>query len=325
MNTGNDRQGPENAGRQAERFGLLPGAEGVEDASQASAPPSPFFLPLSKLRRFFLLGVLALFFLQFARVESMVGSLSGSSACQYLRLIDVFAFLESLAASRDFTVYALTAVLPVAGLYLVFGRAFCGWLCPMDFLYEIVEALKVRRNMPPISIVSAKTHARISSLFPKIGCGVAGVFLLASFLAHIPLFSNYFSHLTHFFRFLTGAVFFVFALPVEGTVLLFSAGGIAALLLLECVCPRLWCRALCPVGRTYGLFNKISLLRLSFTEEGECGECNLCDQKCYMQVKIARHIDQPGIRDMNCIYCGRCMDACATKGRLIKMKFGRKR
>ena len=41
-----------------------------------------------------------------------------------------------------------------------------------------------------------------------------------------------------------------------------------------------------------------------------------------MGVKIARHIDGPGLRDTNCIYCGRCVEGCGTKGKLIKMKIG---
>ncbi|MCK7502811.1 MAG: 4Fe-4S binding protein [Desulfobacterales bacterium] len=112
-------------------------------------------------------------------------------------------------------------------------------------------------------------------------------------------------------------------LPVERSVVLYSGAIIAGLLVLEAMLPRLWCRVLCPVGRLYGIFNKISLLRLSFAE-GKCARCNICDQVCYMGVEIARHTDEGGLRDSNCIYCGRCVEGCETRGKLVKMTFRRK-
>jgi len=246
-----------------------------------------------------------LFLLQFLRIKVLVGGLSGSLAIWFVKLIDVFAYLESLVASGNFTTTALIAVVPIIGIYLIFGRAFCGWVCPMDFLFEVVDRAKKWK----------KANIKMS---PKIGYVIAALFLVSSFIVGIPIFSNYLSHLTNFFRLITGGVFLALDLPFESSVLVFSAGIIVFLLIFEYMFPRTWCRVLCPVGKTYGLFNKISLLKLKFTE-GQCGECNLCDRVCYMDVKIARHIDQPSLRDTNCIYCGRCAEGCETKGKLVKL------
>jgi ferredoxin-type protein NapH len=262
-------------------------------------------IPLSKLRRFVLFGIIILFLLQFLRVNVLVGGLTGSLAVWFVKLLDVFAYFESLIASKDFTTTALWAVLPVIAIYLIFGRAFCGWVCPMNFLFEMVDKVRVRGQESEV-----RSYA---------GYVIAGVLLGVSALIGIPFFTNYISHLTNFFRLLTGSVFLASNLPVEPIVLAYSGGIIVLLLGLDYFFPRLWCRVLCPVGKTYGLFNKVSLLKLKF-KEGECGECSLCDQMCYMKVKIAKNIDQPGLRDINCIYCGRCVEGCETKGRLIKMK-----
>lgn len=270
-------------------------------------------LRLSKLRRFVLLGIIILFLLQFLRIKVLVGGLTGSIAVWFVKLIDVFAYFESLIASMDFTTTALWAVLPVIAIYLIFGRAFCGWVCPMDFLFEMVDKIRGGRQWA--------MDDRIKRISPKIGYVIAAAFFIVSGLMNMPFFTNYISHLTNFFRLLTSSVFLAFKLPVEPIVLAYSGGMIILLLGLEYFFPRLWCRVLCPVGKTYGLFNKVSLLRLKF-KEGECGGCNLCDQMCYMNVKIARNIDRPGLRDTNCIYCGRCVEGCETKGRLIKMKIG---
>jgi ferredoxin-type protein NapH len=287
----------------------------TEDRSQKSEEKKRK-IPLSKLRRFVLLGIIILFLLQFAGIKALVGSLTGSVAVWFVKLIDVFAYFEGLIASKDFTMTAFWAVLPVIALYLIFGRAFCGWVCPMDFLYEIVNRLKVRSQEP-----EARSQKKILNISPKAGYVIVGVLLAISALMSIPFFTNYISHLTNFFRALTGSVFMALDLPVEPVVVAYSFSVIAVLLVLEYTYPRLWCRVLCPVGKTYGLFNKVSLLKLKFVE-GECGECGLCDQMCYMNVNIAKNIDKQGLRDINCIYCGRCVEGCETKGRLIKMKIG---
>jgi ferredoxin-type protein NapH len=276
-------------------------------------------VPLSRLRRFVLLGIIVLFLLQFLRVKVLVGGLSGSLVGWFVKLIDVFAYLESLIASKDFTISALIAVLPVLAIYLIFGRAFCGWVCPMDFLFEMVDRIKIRSEEQKSRRVKERKRDFADRISPKLGYAIAGVLLGVSALIEIPFFTNYISHLTNFFRLLTGSVFLSFKFPVEPAVLIYSGGLITMLLVLEYFFPRLWCRVLCPVGKTYGLFNKVSLLKLKFVE-GECGECNLCDSMCYMNVKIAENIDQPGLRDINCIYCGRCVEGCETKGKLIKMK-----
>jgi ferredoxin-type protein NapH len=298
-------------------------------SSQQSNPPIPPLLKggkgelfskrgigglpkLSKLRRFVLLGIMLLFLLQFLKIKVLVGGLTGSLAVWFVKLIDVFAYFESLVASKDFTTTAFIAVLPIIGIYLIFGRAFCGWICPMDFLYEMMDKLRGNRQWA--------IGNRIKRISPKIGYGIAGVLLVVSALVNIPFFTNYISHLTNFFRFITGSVFLALDLPFEPSVLAYSGSIIILLLGLEYFFPRLWCKVLCPVGKTYGLFNKISLIRLKFVE-GECGECNLCEQLCYMNVKIARYIDRPDLRDTNCIYCGRCVEGCETKGRLIKIGF----
>ncbi len=259
------------------------------------------------LRRGVLFAVLLLFVLQFFRIKVLVGGLSGSLAVWFVKLIDVFAYLESLVASKDFTVKAFLAVIPIIVIYVIFGRAFCGWICPMDFLFEIVNRMRHWEKM----------HKKVSQ---KTGYIIAGTLLLISFIFSIPVFTNYLSHLTNFFRLLTSGVFLAYDLPVEPVVLYYSIGIIALLIILEYLFPRLWCRVLCPVGKIYGLFNKISLLKLKLVE-GECGECNFCEHLCYMDVKITPYLDREGLRDTNCIYCGRCTEGCDVKGKLIKMGF----
>lgn len=281
-------------------------------------------LRISVVRRFVLFSTLALFLLQFVRVKILVGGLTGSLALWSINLIDVFAYLDSLAASMSFTSQSFLALLPVVIIYLIFGRAFCGWVCPMDFLFELIGKIKnsIQRSAVSTQQKPAKpkliTHnSKLMTLYA--GYGIAVALLLISALIGVPFFTRYLSHLTNFFTFINSGVYLALGLPSDTRVLIFSGTLILSLLLLEYFFPRLYCRVLCPVGKTYGLFNKISLLKLKFTE-GNCGECNLCEQVCYMKVRITPYLDQPFLRDTNCIYCGKCVEGCGTKGKLVQMK-----
>lgn len=264
-------------------------------------------MKISVLRRFVLLTIILLFLLQFFKVKALVGGLSGSLAIWFITLIDIFAYFETLLASREFSQKALLSVIPLIGFYFIFGRAFCGWVCPMDFLFEIINRAKKWQKMK-------------LNISPKIGYVIAAFFLAGSFFAEIPLFTSYLSHLTNFFRMLTAGVFLSLNLPADNTVFYFSGGIIFLLLGLEYFFPRLWCRVLCPLGKTYGLFNKVSLLRLKLSV-GQCSRCNVCEQMCYMDVRISS-AKKPVLRDCNCIYCGRCVEGCREKEKIIKMKLG---
>lgn len=260
-------------------------------------------MKIAVLRRYVLLAVMLLFFLQFFKGKALVGGLSGSLAVWSITFLDIFAYFEILIASQEFTQQALFSVIPLMGIYLIFGRVFCGWVCPMDFLFEIVNRAKKWRKMK-------------INIPPYIGYVLAFLFLAGSFFAEMPIFSNYLSHLTNFFRMLTGGVFLSLDLPADKTVFYFSGGAIFFLLGLEYFFPRLWCKILCPLGKTYGLFNKVSLLKLKI-EEGRCVHCNVCEQLCYMDVRISS-ANKSVLRDTNCIYCGRCIEGCGEK--IIKMK-----
>lgn len=275
-------------------------------------------MSLDKTRRITLLIIVALFVLQCFGVKALVGGLSGSLALWYVSLIDVYAFLETLVASKEVTLQAIYAFLPILIVYLIIGRAFCGWVCPMDFLFEFVSALKNKPKSVPQTVNYLNTKTLKLS-----GYAIAVSILIISAVIEIPVFTNYLSHLTNFFRTLNSLVFAVLAVPYNTSILLYSFVGLVVLLALEFVFPRMWCRCLCPLGKVYGLFNHRSLLRLAVAKDS-CIKCENCDKVCYMGVAISKHTDKSEIRDTNCIYCGRCVQACKNKANTLSLTFRRR-
>ncbi|HIJ59947.1 MAG TPA: 4Fe-4S binding protein [Nitrospirae bacterium] len=272
-------------------------------------------MPIDKIRKIVLMAILFLFTLQFFGIKFLSGSLTGSLLLWDISLIDIFAYLESLFASKELTTKALYALIPIFLLYLIIGRAFCGWVCPMDVFFNLLSKKKFNDEKKII-------NNQRERLLKKIGYGIAIFLLIQSAVIEIPIFTNYMSHLTNFFRALTAGVFSLLSLPFEKSLLIYSLSAILFLLILELIYPRLWCKSLCPIGKTYGLFNKISLLRLSIVKD-TCIQCGSCNESCYMDIDIASNTDKAFLRDSNCILCGRCVDACDKKAKTLSLKFRR--
>lgn len=244
---------------------------------------------------------------QYLRLPLIGGSLSGSSLFGVVTLLDPFAALESMAAAHAPAPVALLSLLPVVAVYALFGRAFCGWICPMDGLFALTARLR-REDTSPRSVPRWR------------GGYLAAAILLLALLGGIPLYTTWFSHLTNLFRLPAALLAVVQGAPGALAVAIWSAIMLLALLALEVYSPRLWCRSLCPSGWVYGWFNLFSRLRLAPLSR-PCSHCHGCDQACYMGVAVERRIVAGEVRDRDCIVCGRCGTSCREQGGPVRLAF----
>ncbi len=68
---------------------------------------------------------------------------------------------------------------------------------------------------------------------------------------------------------------------------------------------RPFCKTTCPLGAFYGLFNKVSILKLDLIES-KCTDCGACANICPMGIQFNKSVGSP-----ECILCMRCMkEAC---------------
>ncbi|MFZ4859542.1 MAG: 4Fe-4S dicluster domain-containing protein [Desulfuromonadaceae bacterium] len=197
-------------------------------------------------------------------------------------------FLAGIPLRIDqFYLVLLVILLAVASFLLitaVLGRVWCGWLCPQTVFNDVVELL------------SGKTLLRkVQSLARPIEHGVA---LIISLLIAFNLFcwfmppSQVASHLLG-----------IHAHPVMFvTFLLLTLFGYINLTLIK----RSFCRSYCPYGRFQTALMDAGTLNLSFLEEtrDRCLHCNACVRTCPMAIDIREGFQ------VECIGCGRCIDAC---------------
>ncbi len=165
---------------------------------------------------------------------------------------------------------------------ILWGQAFCGFLCPFGALQEFL-AIKSWRQRPTPGVERAARFFKFALL-----AIVACLFLLSNDTVWLS-----FSPLQHFFgdrlkHLLPGRM--------DSWILALSI----AVLVASVFYFRFWCRYLCPAGAFLALFNKITLLRRSAPSPIP-GQCDL-------GISFAQ--------DLDCIRCHRCLfEARFTEGK----------
>jgi len=77
---------------------------------------------------------------------------------------------------------------------------------------------------------------------------------------------------------------------------------------------RPFCRIICPIGAVYSVFNKVSLVHLTFHGKETCTKCGACRKICPMNIEP--HENQ---NHLECIRCGECTWACPNSGLKFKV------
>ena len=228
------------------------------------------------------------------------GTLSSSSIFG-VAVLDPFAMLEVIAASKTFSPSWLLAALPVLVVYgLIRGRAFCGWVCPVNLLCEGLDWLRARLHISVRERVVPRHAKRYVAL---------GVLVLSALLG-FPLFEA------------LSPIGFV----GKGIVLGSMAGGLTllAILLIELFWGhRVWCRSLCPLGGFYEVLGTVGLVNVKI-DHGACIGCNRCKQACLCDPEILDDAVSGAdavVRAGDCMVCGKCVDACPTDA--LSMGLGR--
>ncbi len=236
---------------------------------------------------------------------------------------DPLVLLTSFLAGHVLMPAFLLSLVLVA-LTAVLGRVFCGWVCPLGTLNNIVSVFRKKKNRPPHKWFGLKYYILISVIASSaFGLQVTGfldpISLLVRSLAvsiypafnliRAPLESLAATGLPLLAPLSEGAVSFL-----KGTVLSFQQPyfyqsfliGLVFLVILTLnfVDSRFWCKFLCPLGALLGLLSRFSFLRRE-TAEG-CTECGKCSGFCQGGTL-------PPAAGGECLQCFNCDDLCPPK------------
>lgn len=237
-------------------------------------------------------------------------------------LILITTLLSAHAASVAFFFSLITIVLT-----LLLGRVFCGWVCPLGTLNNLVGSLrKTKPSEQPRNWHRVKYFILIgilaSSLFSLQPVGIMDPLslLIRSFSVSIFPWFNYVVRSTFDTIYAVNPLgLAAVSEPVydvlKRTVMTFEQAhyrqsvfiGVLFLTVLglNLVEKRFWCRYLCPLGALLGLLSRFSLLKRSVSEG--CTECGACAGVCQGNAVP----DQKGQwKDAECYYCWNCDDVC---------------
>jgi len=250
-------------------------------------------------------------------------------------MFDPFAGIMTLLSTH--IVYrGLAWGLLVLALTLVFGRAFCGWVCPFGTLHHLLSWLfpsrylksgrRVRANRSKWwqtgkyyvlwgLLGAAAAGSVLGGLLDPICLAVRGIGLgVITAMQYVGLGAGdlaaqssqqWLQHANDRAQdFLARVVWTSEQAHVHHVWLILLV--LAALLFMNRLIPRFWCRALCPLGALLGLFSRFALFGMR-KDDSKCTNCNLCLIHCQ-----GADSPQGGVkhRQDECHLCLNCEDVC---------------
>ena len=222
--------------------------------------------------------------------------------------IDPLILLQHLAAAHKILSFSLAGLILV-GLTFLFGRFFCGWLCPFGAIHEFVSWIGAVRqkaaSRPDLGRLRFKYLILTALLMAALaGTALGGwldpfTMLSRSWAASLePAATSYASHSggtrISTQALLIGVIFFL-------------------IVYLNVWRRRFFCNSLCPLGALYGFIARFGLLR--FETSSKCTECRACTSRCtYNGGPSLTHLKS------ECDLCFACVADCLDGS--VDLKFG---
>jgi formate hydrogenlyase subunit 6/NADH:ubiquinone oxidoreductase subunit I len=229
--------------------------------------------------------------------------------------------------------FALNMVIPLAFSFLtfylffvVFNKAFCGWICPLGTVQELLYRLGRRLKRPFRNLSETATRrlrpvkwtlllVLVFALPVTAGLGVTPAITGDTFCQICP------SRLAT--TLLTGDTDQITIR--HNDTLAFALGALANTLFGFVIVAALaarqpFCR-ICPMLALNAAFQRLSPMRLVKAESGHCEKCGICRQACPMDIPEIHHEHGRKAFAEDCTLCGRCAEYCPQDG-VIQLKFG---
>lgn len=224
-----------------------------------------------------------------------------------------FWFAWHKMAAHDVFLWFWVALLGVWGLVAVsflYGRLWCGWVCPQTLASDFADSVKTRLDRA-FRTRPGQPHFRLSrALWTTVVLAMSlgtGILLVCYWLAPATVLR---------------ATLRPLADPSAASVIY----GLAALLAADMLwVRRKFCANACPYGALLGGLADKNTLVVRYLDEraDDCIQCGRCVTDCPMDIDIKQ-----GVMQQACIGCGECVDACNDvlgrrgKAGLIEYRYG---
>ena len=286
-------------------------------------------MKLSKIRT--IVAAVVFCFLAICLVAGInMGTLSGFGWDAFSALCPLGAFTTMLA-TKTMVPRAVFSIIIMALLVFVFGRAFCGWICPVPVLDKVRAFFRSPKKRKQLE--QAKHDEMLDIAKFELGCGgkggdcgscsackqqrqkldsrhyVLGGALLSTAIFGFPVFCLV---CPIGLTFATVLVFWRLFASADMTV---AVVLIPLMLIIELVFLRKWCTRFCPMAGLMNLMSRFSHTFKPTIDDSKCLEtskgtpCSRCAMVCEADINL-RHPEYGERTLADCTRCHSCVDAC---------------
>jgi len=267
---------------------------------------------LSKIRRWMqAFFVLLTFLIGLRHIMPGEASRGGSfdAFCPFGGIETLYAYITTGHTLKSTNLLNFSFLLGVVGLSLVSGRSFCGWVCPIGSLQDLLAnwARRLsgskghRRGLKYTSRIPVQMPSGLDKRLRYAKYLILAIILIASTMTVFPPLHSICPALAIFS--------FHWDTPLLGLVLL-------VFILTSLVVKRFSCKYLCPLGAALAIFNKFSFIHIHI-DQNNCTNCGRCDNECPVDIAAIPE----NARSSECIRCLECMETCA-KPEAINLHLG---
>ncbi len=231
------------------------------------------------LRGIFLIGMIV-----------WLGFISGACPC----MISSMSYLILWLLGFDVTWVKFLWFLGLIPLTYLFGRVWCGWVCHLGALQEILHIPTKTK------FLKSKTAQRALKILQYAS--------LAALIIQLLITRTYLWQEIDPFK----VAFNLYSSTITGYILL------GVLIISSLFSYRPFCRGFCPVGLILSWVAKIPGASI-LTIKSECNGCGSCDKSCKYEA-IRKDKNVLILDNKECIRCGDCMNTCKKEGLLFSFK-----
>lgn len=227
-----------------------------------------------------------------------------------------FSLFGQLFLPQDFVILAIAMLLGIVFIIvftLLFGRVFCGWVCPQTIFMEMMfRKIEFWIEGPAhVQMKMAKQKVKPKSYYIKRG------------LKHIIFFGLSFIIANTFLSYIIGvdALIEIIRAPFGQHLVGFIAllAFTAVFYFVYAYVREIVCTVICPYGRLQSVLMDKNSMAVAYNynrgeprgrkrkgndDLGDCIDCGMCVNVCHTGIDI-----RDGLQ-MECVNCTACMDAC---------------
>ncbi|MCK5253382.1 MAG: 4Fe-4S binding protein, partial [Thermoplasmata archaeon] len=215
--------------------------------------------------------------------------------------------------------FIMVLVLSFLILYVAMGRGWCGWVCPLGMIQDVMDWTRSKLRISRYRLSPFQRQVlnvgRYSVFFAGMLLSIFIAINVVTFFVNVGDIYRPVCQVCPAYPFFTigqSGLGLTTAVGAQNIPWI-SIGVLGAFLFSALVVRRAFCR-ICPVAVIMMPFNRVS--GISLHKDGKkCTRCSMCHRVCPVDVtEVWKEMEETDITVHNCILCMRCVEVCPEDG-----------